>query len=421
MRRSGAFVIAVLLLVVAPACSEHSRVDPNARVHVTGGVVDPSGAPLAGRPVHLGAGITDSDVGLAIFTVGLSCATVGCRGKQFDTSTDGTGAYSFTLKGSDSQSTFGEAVNELVTASAAPGPHDVSGASVSARFRIQTTEVQLPVLHLVDPGLRVTRDDGGIEATWSTAAPGPYELTFENGDAGPVWRVMTADSASTVDPRVVEDTNGRVVLGGAAQDRIEGSAVDLHWRSPGVGYAGVGAPPSRGRPCTFVDATGALLPASGGCSLTDGQLSRATGAPPQGAAAADVSLAQPVPATLVVVRGCASSCDVAVTSDGTTFTTAGTATGDDAVVALDGTPIKGVRVGLGSSPSQLREVSVWGPAPSPAAAPDVGDLRHRFGSATSASHVPVLLVVLAAVLAAAVLVGLGIVIGRRRVRAGAVR
>ena len=431
-RRWVALVSAGVLAV--GACSEHSRVDPAAAVTVSGSASAADGRPLAGRPVRLGGGVGAGEGTFAVLTLGLACAAGACTGRVFDTTTAADGTYRFGLRGRDTQSTFGEALSQLVTVSAAPLGTQVSGASASARFRVQVDGVRLPALDLVDPGLSV---DGAqdVVARWATSRPGPYELSFEQTATVPVWRVPAAQGAATVDPRVLEDSRGRVVVSGGSTDRIEGSDVALRWRSPGVGYvAGAGVPPSRGRPCRVVDAAGGVGAPQPDCPATDGDLttmkalgSRCPAATTSTSVVATcprpvavvVDLGRPVPAGLVVVRGCEGGCAVETSADGVTYRPAGAVADGFGALALPGLPVTSVRVGLGAG-GGLREVSVWGPRPAaaalrPAAAAAVG-LRRAFGGGGDGGRRAVSrwLVALAAILAGGVLVGAGFVAGRRR-------
>jgi hypothetical protein len=203
---------------------------------------------------------------------------------------------------------------------------------------------------------------------------------------------------------VLEDTSGRVVVGGSSQDRIEGSDVLLRWRSPGVGYAaGAGAPPSRGASCS--------TPKSPACTLTDGDLVTSSGVT---ASPATIMLRRPVGAELVVVRGCDGTCAVAVSGDRVAFRDVGVASGPFATVALDGAPVAAVRVTGGSTaPLELREVSVWGPRPAGPALLGTGDgLGTTFGGGAAESRrTPILI---AALLVAVVLFLAGLTVGRRR-------
>jgi hypothetical protein len=228
------------------------------------------------------------------------------------------------------------------------------------------------------------------------------------------------------------------VVSGETQDAVAGSTVDIRWRSPGLGYVGASAPPpSRGRPCRFLATSGTATDAPS-CPWTDGNLvqsgaasvcapSTTAGTACEAAVGADISLREPTPAELVVVRGCADTCTVATSADGSTFTDAGAVTGDFGTVALGGQPVVAVRIGFGAaSGSSLREVSVWGPSPPAPAALDasspsaVDRLRTTFGLGGHGHASRTVLAVIAAVVAALVLAALGFVLGRRRSRASGV-
>lgn len=429
--------VVVLIGIALAACGEQSRVDPNAVVRVSGAVQLPDGSPLADRAVKLGTGISEGEVGLALLTVGLSCTSGNCRGDRFDATTGDDGSYAFQLKGSDTQSSFGEAVSVLMSASAPPASSQVSGASISARFKVQTEDVRLPTLTLVDPGLALTGDTD-VRATWSTPAAGPYTLAFETSEEI-VWQTVSASPSATVDPRLLEDSSGRTVVFAERADEILGSPVTIRWRSPGTAYAGgFGPPPSRGQPCRYADGTGTVGPEVRPCGLTDGDLASTATSPslcpatsgpatstpatapcPQ-ATSVVVSTGAAVPGQLVVVRGCTGGCAVETSPDGTTFTPVGSVSDDFGALALDGRPVVAVRVGLGAQET-LREVSVWGPRPAkPALRPIGADGREKLedgfggGAPDTDGGVPTWLVAAAAALAAAALAGVAYVLGRRR-------
>ncbi len=430
----------VAAALVLAACGEQSRVDPDATIHVGGVVRHTDGSPVAGRPVQLGAGITDGEGAFAVLTLGLSCQTGECRGAVRDTTTDDNGRYDFTLEGHETQSSFGEAVSILVSATGAPPDGRVSGALVSARFRVQSEQVSMPPLALVEPDLVLDRASDALDviASWSTDRPAPYDLSFETDAVTPLWRVTTADQGATVDARILEDTAGRVVVAGGHNETIEGSDVAVRWRSAGVGFAAAaGPPPSRGRPCRYLDAAGRHTVASP-CALTDGELTTigsapqvcadpVDGEPPADCEAptvVELDLGAAVPAELVVVRGCEDGCAVETTGDGVTYRPVGSVSDDFGAVLLDGQPTTAVRVGLGSSAFGLREVSVWGARPDrPALRPIDDSTRDELGASygggadgTGGNGLPWPVVGAAAVAAAAVLIGLGFAAGRRRRR-----
>ncbi|MCU1587010.1 MAG: LigA protein [Frankiales bacterium] len=395
-------VVAILLLLLVVGCSEQSRVDPKATVTVHGSFVDVPGSPLQHRPVKLGSGVSVDDGTLAYLTLGLACTSGICRGRVKDAETDEHGGYRFTLKGKETQSSFGEAESFLLTASSAAHGAEVSGASTSARFRIQRADLAIPALHLVDPKLVIAERAGQVGASWSAAAPGPYVLTFETDAVVPVWRTTTSGSSALLDPRLLEDTAGRAVLAGGSHDQVVGSDLAITWRSPGLGYtAAAGAPPSRSRPC-----------GAGACSLTDGDLST-TWQPSPGTTSATIDLGRPVATDLVVVRGCVGGCAVEVSGDGRRFRTIGSAADQFGALRLPRSAVRFVRVGLGRD--GLREVSVWGPAPGVLKNVDqqaTERLQRPFGPEPDEHHYwPV---GIAAVLVGAGLLGVGFAAGRRR-------
>jgi hypothetical protein len=395
---------ALLLASVVVGCSEPSRVDPKASVTISGTIRSADGSPLADRPVKLGAGVSIGDGTLAYLTLGLACTSGICRGRVRDTETGSDGSYRFALKGKDTRSSFGEAESFLLTATAEPGEGQVSGASVSGRFTVQTTGVRLPVLDLVDPQLSVVGRSGQVAASWTTRAAGPYALTFETASVVPVWRTSAAGSTTVVDPRLLEDSAGRAVLSGGRSDKVVGSDLTVSWRSPGVGYASaVGAPPSRGTAC-----------GTGACALTDGDLgtlARPVCPTTQPCTTTTVDLGRQVSSDLVVVRGCAGGCAVEVSPDGRVFRGIGSVSDAFGAVSFGRAPVRYVRVGLGRD--GLREVSVWGPARGDLKAVDQHATEAQFGAPSKDDH-RTWWVALAAALVAVGLVGVGFVAGRRR-------
>ncbi|HYP23694.1 MAG TPA: hypothetical protein VEV43_08980 [Actinomycetota bacterium] len=366
--------IATVALVAATACGETSKVDPSAKVSISGRVTTPSGEPLADRPVRLATGASGGDALLGVITLGLACTAGICDDTVRSAVTRDDGTYRFVLRGRDTQTSFGNVRTQVLSASAAPAGDQVSGASMAAQFVVQTERVRLPPLELVDPALSVEAASGRAVASWEPSPGAPYTLAFETDSVVPVWQVTTAETGATVDSRVLEGSSGRVVVSGGFDDTIEGSDIHLTWRSPGVGYAAAGAPLSRDAACRYGNARSASLPGTGGdCGLTDGDLffaetpvARCPGQPsprrkracPQ-PTTATIDMEGAAPVDLVVVRGCSSRCPVEVSANGRRWRAAGAATSPFATVRLPEATVRSVRVGLGVD--GLREVSVWGP------------------------------------------------------------
>lgn len=424
-------LVAALTVAALAACTNQSHVDRNATVHVTGHALGTTGAALADRPVKLGSGVPGGDAAIGVFTFGLACTSGICAGTVKTAKTDTSGAYDIALKGAETQSTFGEAKSELLSVSAAPTGEQISGATASARFRIQTTKVALPDLTLVDPRTSLATTGTDVAVHWTTTGPPADTVTFSARDGQEVWAAPVSGTAAQLDGRVLEGTSGRVTLSGGSSDKIQGSDVTLRWTGPGIAYAsGVGAPASRGAACTYTNGPSPVPQTSGTCALTDGNLTTPVPLPPVCAAgtaqgstavlpcpqanAVDVTLAALVPAQLVVVRGCSAACTVSTSADGRTFRPTGSVTGPYGAVALAAGTVKVVRV---SNPAGLREISVWGPAKAPPLRPvtssDTEQLRSPFVASKGTQHRGALISV-AAVLLGLVLLAFVFELGRRR-------
>lgn len=419
-------MLPVATLLVLAACAEQSNVDPGATVTVRGSVRDSDGSPLAARPVRLGSGVTVLEGGAGVLTLGLFCIEDACSGEFFDTTTSDDGTFSFELAGSDTQSAFGEATSFLLSTSAPPSRDSPAGPAISARFRIQTTDVVLPDLDLLDPAPQLGAAEGSVVVGWDGAvAPGPYVVSFVDRAGDAVWEAVEVEAAFRVDGRVLEESSGQVTVAGSRADAIEGSDVTITWRSSSVAFrGGSGAPPSRGAACELYAGDGSVQPLPE-CGLTDGSFRPAalpiSVCPDQqpGPAAAcgptervRVRLPSPVPADLVVVRGCTDPCRVAVVPEGGTEPTdVGPLSGAFATVALDGSSVVAVDVTT-SDVAGLTELSVWSPLPDRPALLPIDDPA-SFGAASDDGESRRWWVIAAVALVLVTGIALGVVIGRR--------
>jgi hypothetical protein len=418
--------ICALLLVVA-ACGEQSNLDPDAAVRVSGVVEDVDGTPLSGRPVRLGSGVSVSEGGMAFLSVGLFCLSGECSGDSFDTTTSDDGSFAFDMTGRDAQSAFGEVVSFLLSTSAAPAGDRPVGPALAARFDIQTAALELPTMRLVDPEPSLSSSGGRVVAQWDGAvAPGPYVAGFSDRDGVPVWAVDAVEPEAAVDGRVLEDATGILTVSGTKEDAIEGSDLAINWRSSATGFrGGYGPPPSRGSGCGVLTVDGTVEPLDG-CPLTDGSFDRAAippaGCPPPTGAGSTstcpatvgvrIQLAEPLPADLVIVRGCDPACRISVVAPSADAPTQiGPAGGVFATIALDGSPITALDV-ITDDVSTLGEVSIWSPvrerqALLPVEGPVLSGTERRSDERSTA-------VIVAAALAVLLTgIGLGIVLGRR--------
>lgn len=301
-------------------------------------VLGADGGPLVQRPVRLASEPGGGETALAVLTLGLTCTTEVCADAVRSGETDAAGRYRLELTGKETQTTFGHVRQQVLSTAAAPGASEVSGPAASARFVVQTEQLALPALRLVDPALELGSAPGREGASWETAVAG-----------------LTDGDLFLTDP-----------------------------------------PPSL---CPELPAGSTAAPA--GC-----------------APSTSVTLALPATARaeFVVVRGCAETCAVEATTDARSLRRAGAVTGAFGTVALPGDGVRAVRVGLARD--GLREVSVWGPSSTepalqPVARDAVEQLRQPYETADD-DAVPTAVIVLAGVLCAAGVLGVGYLLGRRR-------
>lgn len=414
-RRAGAALAAVLLLV---ACSEQSKIDPDAAVAIRGTALAAGGGPLSDRPVRLGTAPTADEIGLGMLTVGLSCIGIGCSGDSFDTTTGADGSYRFDLTGRDVQSAFGRASSVVVSTSAEPSGGWATGPSTSAHLKVQSEDLAMPDLALADVMPQLIDDGSQIIVTWdASAAAAPYTLTLLAADGSLVWELATSEGEATFDGRILEDLAGVATVASTTTDAVEGSDVTLVARSSGVAFhGGFGPPHSRGAPCEVL-AEGGQKVALPDCHLTDGSLRPAsvpssvcprtdstetTAASCLPAARVRVTMPEPTPANSIVVRGCADPCRVEMTAIDGQVHDLGPVSAPFGTLALD-MMIAATSVDVVTSDvTRLAEVSVWGAPPKesmplltvsePTSVLDVGGGEGRDRSVAVTTGVVVLLV-----------------------------
>jgi hypothetical protein len=378
-RRSGR-ATAALLALLGPALlsgCQTSHLDTAAKVNLTGSLAGPDGRPLGGQHVVL---LKEADLGellgggvAIVATLGIACATSAppaiCRGTHA-TATGPDGGFRLGLTGSDTQGTFGQASTFDLTATLAPAAGEAEGASVTDSFDFQVADLALPQLRVWHPQLSVATSGGRLRVGWSALpgsgyGPNPaYTVRFTAPGGAQVWSAGGQPAGVDVDPRVLEDSRGSVLVEARTEGAAQGTPVTTFERSQQLAYQGsAGPPPSRGRPCFVQTAAGETL-ALTPCSLTDGDLRPGRGlhAPAPGVhTAAYVALGGVRPVSLVVVRGCVGICTVETSNDAQTWTSLGT--GQGAAFALSGPPsLRAADVRVRSAVSLdtgLDQISVW--------------------------------------------------------------
>jgi hypothetical protein len=393
---------------------------------LTGRILGPDGAPLAGAAVTVVE--SRSSLGLddalaAVFTLGIACisSALDCSGddRVVDSgTTDGEGRYSLTLPDAYLPG-FETDEDWVLQVGRAPVAGELTGPSSSYELEVNTEVQEAPDLALWDGTPMVTATGGLLEVAVPSRRGGPPlenlapRFVDDTGDV--VWGV----EGTTVDPRLLEDRSTRFVSSGFADVAVQhddGRTI-YHEQvaTATVPYVGALVPLSRAKPCTRSSV------ATVGCPFTDGDLAGSTEL--AASETVTVDLGAPAELGLVVVRGIGSHLRddvvVEVSEDGTTWT-------ELPHQALDGTngwsagrpPGRGlatgryVRVGAGSL--ELAEVSVWPPTEAERAAatrpPSVSG-----GAAEKDDDVPWPLAALAGALALAVAgAGLRVRGGQRR-------
>jgi hypothetical protein len=384
MRRA---LIAVVAIGIIGASCTASRVDPKATIAIDGTVLRQGGAPVAGARVALQREGDVGDVFATITSFGVAClngkdAPANCHNARI-TSTSSRGAFGYTVKGSETQSTFGFSAVLNLTTQLEAKPDEVEGSSTTYRFHVQTTTLDLP-LRLWEPTLDARTGSFGARVSFPRfpadllpravrAAP-RYTIDFASGK-DIVWELAGSPSATTFDPRLLEDSTGTMSAIASASNihasEQLGDEVAYALRSGSRAYESpVGPPTSRGKSCSVVDEHGknhVLSP----CGLTDGAFRQtlspnlcagATGCTEPNLAAAIVDLGSVVPADLIVLRGCDNGCRVETSTDGRKWIAIGATQETDAAFAVAPRAARYVRVQT-SFVGQLTELSVWARRP----------------------------------------------------------
>jgi len=366
----------------ATACGvEQSRVDANAQVSVKGKALSDVGtdagayvgSPLTGTKVAL---IKELDLGEAIGGLTITAATLGlacldshppalCANNSHLATTEGDGSFSFSVVGRDTQGSLGVASTMEVVVRAARHLGETAGAVGIAEFTVQTASLQLPDLHVWQPGLRVETNGKSVQVRWPMLPSSGYgsrprySLDFDDSQGKVVWATGSAQSDAPLDLRLLEDVNSFVRVVARASSPASGTTVDFTYLSGSVKVPGnAGAPVSRGAACAAVTASG-IGPFNAACSLTNGDFTKSfvSGASATGAV---IDLGTDRAVSLVVVRGCSGQCRISLSSDLTAWSDAGSLSGEYATAPITlNRSARYIRLSGTPNVSLLRQVSVW--------------------------------------------------------------
>lgn len=376
LQRSWIWVLALAMLTVG--CTK-STLGANERVTVTGTAVRPDGGPLSGSQAVL---VKQPDVGevvTGVFEVGASLG-LACLSSQppslcstaHTVTTDTNGHFSFSLTGSETQGSVGDADTFLLATRDTPSSGQTSGASVTEQFIINTPTLALPNLKLWEPRVAFSGNVTSVSVSFDAAPSGssvPTGVTFTDGQNALVW-TQSAQSGEAIDARLLEDAQGGLVATTGSTGQASQTSVTFDNQSGEVAFTGTAGPaPSRGAACYEQGASGAVQ--VNPCTLTDGDFASAIA--PQSCTGqscastplngwAYVDLGAPKSFSLIVVRGPFAACVVDTSNDATQWTTL-LANGQSGVfsVSSSGTA-RYVRVRAAAASDQitgLAEISVW--------------------------------------------------------------
>ena len=367
-RTIGAVAMAVLAVITACGV-QSSSIDPNATVSISGKALSVDGYPLANTKVVL---VKELDLGESVgglfvtaVTLGLACLAdhppALCAKNAHVATTDGNGAYSFSVKASDTTGSFEVASTMEVMVHGAANDMEVSGPTAMAEFSVQTTSLALPDLRLWKPN-RSFGANG--QAAW-TALPASYgtspaysvELYDLHGN--PWWVTGPMQPGDRFDSRILEDLNGAVDVAARAHGTAPGTTVDFTYASAALHMHGAaGPPPSRAAHCAAVT-SGGVGAFDTSCALTSGNLGQHLPASFGSATGVIVDLGHEGAVSLVVVKGCTAQCAVAVSSDLTGWSQSGTLSGAYATAPVTlNRSARYVRIS-GADIAGLRQVSIW--------------------------------------------------------------
>lgn len=253
------------------------------------------------------------------------------------------------------------------------------GLEVYLPIDLEGDRTLLPALRLWTP--RVEYDPSG-RVSWSRlptrgfGALDRYEMRFRASASGDgigdsMWFQFIAHPVEVLDPRVLEDTSGRVEVTAYTKMRLRppcrpscGRVFRPYFETDGVAYEGPGAPPSRGKPCFVGTPRRARVEP---CHLTDGDFSFEIDPCPELVCGAEprwvgIDAGAPRRMEVIVARGC-GLCEVFVSSDGNSWTyvlPSGRGDGLTDEVSVHTPPrrmsIRYVRV---SYPEDMLELSYW--------------------------------------------------------------
>ncbi|HZC26940.1 MAG TPA: hypothetical protein VE287_07940 [Actinopolymorphaceae bacterium] len=382
-----AFIALLAVALALAACAGETVPAPDSTGPVGalyGNVRAADGGPATDAKVHMFQLTREDELrtGIAVATLGILCLAPGFCPTPVNAEVSSQGAFSFPTR------VMKKTPYLTITANRWEADRD-SDASVSASFRRRSAPQRAPDLTFWQPKVRLTVSGTRARVSWTALRHSPTgpRVTYSIGvvagdDAGEPRQVgrTTRESSAYLDLRPYEDSPAEVVVVAGTEASVSGREVEYAYTSDGQDLPLTQPPPSRDRPCLVDDArSGRLVPVSGRCGLTDGDLETQVEVLASGECSADskpceppthhrvcVDLGSPRRVSLVDFRT-PFALDVAgiraeLSSDGRQFTTVGVAHDDQDIFSVPVRPVRSARFAClrgAFSGSQLQEVSAW--------------------------------------------------------------
>ncbi len=309
-----------------------SDVAATSPVVVTGTLLGPTGQAVASAPVSLER---EPQSPFAGHLAGEGCDPDATYGTFLTGQTDASGAYDFSLAGSDTQSSDADALCFRI--------RDSQGSLAAAvAFDVQVDQVLLPALQLFDPQLGEANEGQGAGAllsfTWTEPSPAAdsESLSLLTADGSILWRAASAgQGAAILAGYLAEDAAQSAQWEALSSSPVDSTQVVLARTSTLAVSPPPVLPASRGAACSSsLGPSGLPTP----CPLTDGKFHDALAGLPAAPSWIGVDLPAAVTATRVVLRGLASfgpQLIVEASLDGTSWTQLATASTDSGSEYLD--------------------------------------------------------------------------------------
>ena len=351
---SRGIALAALALVASGlvACGESSKLADDALVVVRGSVAYPEGGAVPGVRVALVRELGPSDIASGLFlvgaSIGLACVVdqppAVCQSRTHYATSGPDGSFSFMLRGSETKTTAGNAAAFALSARPPGGT-----AVTTEEFHIQTDNVTLPEITFWTTVPVLTADTKSIRMSWTpltvsgVSKASGYKAMYDRGGRL-FWSSDTTETSSSIDVRVLEDSQGLAWVEAKAKSSELGTNVDFTFDSPAVTYKGTaGAPPYRAEPVSKPVPCTAASPskkgATTGCVMTF-----------------DLGAERSV--ALLVLRECNGRCTLQASSDQVAWSDLGSVTARFGTLAPATAKARYLRVTI-PAPNLLGTLSVW--------------------------------------------------------------